>query len=194
MNKPLTAMIGALAIALTSCSGGITTAAPIIGVSGSTGSVTITETKDRTTGEITRKVDNKAAVFTFRSTRGSPGGIITGYKITSMKIGSSTTDLVDPKKPLIARAFNVFVQSGFSCTPVPAPGQNCSKIDKDPANGAESAAISIGDANLEGFMLSNGGSANIVYTIIFTGVDDTGHDFEIPVPGFQFIGSYVPVK
>jgi hypothetical protein len=193
MNKTLTAIIGTLALALTSCSGGLSLADPIIGRAGNTGSVTIVETKDRTTGEITRKAENKPAIFTFRATRGSLGGTITGYKITSAKIGGNP-DLIDPKKPFVANSLNVFVQSGFSCTPAPAAGQSCSTINKDPANGAESAPISIADVNLESFMISSGGSANITYNIVFTGVDDTNHDFEIPVPGFTYIGSYNPVK
>jgi hypothetical protein len=193
MNKTLTSIIGLLAITLTGCSGGISFADPIIGRAGSTGSVTITETRDNT-GQLARKTSFVPATFTFRSTRGSLGGIINGYKITSMKIGGNPVDLIDPKKPIVTGSLNVFVQSGFSCTPAPAAGQNCSTINKDPANGAESAPISITDGSLESYMLSNGGSANVTYNLVFTGVDDTGHNFEIPVPGFTFIGSYAPVK
>jgi hypothetical protein len=189
MKKTLTAMIGVLALTFTACSGGLSLADPIIGRAGSTGSVTITETTDNS-GKITRKTTFVPAVFTFRATRGSLGGIITGYKITSLKIGSNP-DLVDAKKPIFTSSLNVFVQSGFSCTPAPAPGQNCTTINKDPANGAESAPISITDGNLEGYMLSSGGSANITYNLVFIGIDDTGHSFEIPVPGFTFIGSFI---
>ena len=75
-------MIGIIALTLTGCSGGITTVTPIIGVQGSNGSVTIKETRDAATGAITRNIDNVPAKFTFRATRGSPGGNITGYRIT----------------------------------------------------------------------------------------------------------------
>jgi hypothetical protein len=192
MKKTLTAMIGIIALTFTGCSGGITTVAPIIGVSGSTGTVTIKETRDRTTGEITRTVENVPAKFTFRATRGSPGGNITGYRVTSAKIGSNA-DLIDPKRPLKYGALNVFVQSGFSCTPAAAIGQNCPGINKDPANGAESAAIFITDGALEGYMIAAKGPASITYNFVFFGVDDSGHDFEISVPGFNFNGSYSPV-
>jgi hypothetical protein len=193
MKKTLTAMIGIIALTFTGCSGGITTLSPIIGVSGSTGTVTIKETRDRTTGEITRTVENVPAKFTFRSTRGSPGGNITGYKITSAKIGSNA-DLIDPKKPENHGALNVFVQSGFSCTPAAAAGQNCPGIDKNPANGTESSAIFITDGALESYMIAAKGPASIAYSFVFYGVDDSGHDFEIKVPGFTFNGSYSPVQ
>ena len=138
-------------------------------------------------------VENVPAKFTFRSTRGSPGGNITGYRITSAKIGSNA-DSIDPKSPKKSGALNVFIQSGFSCTPAAAAGQNCPGINKDPANGAESAAILIADSALEGYMISAKGPAIVTYTFVFYGVDDSGHDFEIPVPGFTFNGSYSPVQ
>jgi hypothetical protein len=193
MKKTLTAMIGIIALTFTGCSGGISTVAPIIGVQGNNGSVTIKETRDKTTGEITRTVENVPAKFTFRATRGSPGGIITGYRVTSAKIGSNA-DFIDPKRPLKHGALNVFVQSGFSCIPAAAVGQNCPGINKDPANGSESAAILIADDALEGYMIAAKGPASIAYSFVFYGVDDSGHDFEIPVPGFTFNGSYSPVQ
>jgi hypothetical protein len=195
MKKPFNAIIGTLAIgltglALTGCSGGLSIAIPVINILASEGSVTITETKNATTNVITRATVSTPAKFTFRANRGSLGGNILGYRIISSQIGNNP-NLIDPKKPYIREAVNMFVQSGFTCSPAPASTQSCPGINKDPANGAESGAILISEGGaLESFMLSNSGSASIAYTFVFFGKDDTGADFEIPVKGLNYIGIY----
>jgi hypothetical protein len=191
MKKTIIGFIGAFALItiFTACNGGISFSAVDIGVSGSDGTVTITETLDKETQKISKKVTYESAKFTFRTTPGSPGGTITGFKIVSSKVGDNT--FVEPKKPQSREAINIFVQSGFTCTPAPAVTQNCGTIEKNPANGSESAALILtGGSELASVMIENRSPADQVYDIIFVGKDDTNHDFELPVKGMRFVGIY----
>jgi hypothetical protein len=98
MKKTLTAMLGIIALTLTGCPGGFNTVAPIIGINGADGTVTVTRTEDKDTGKISYTTEYKAAEYTFRTVPGSPGGNILGFAVTSSKIGSNP-NLIDPKKP-----------------------------------------------------------------------------------------------
>jgi hypothetical protein len=191
MNKALTAMLGALALTFTGCPGGFNTVAPVIGINGTDGFVTVTRSKNKDTGEITYTTEFKAAEYTFRTVPGSPGGNILGFKITSSRIGSNP-NLIDPKKPETRQAVNVFVQSGFACTPAPSPTQNCDNpTTRNPANGAESGKILLtGGAELANYMIANNAAASQVYNIVFQGKDTALNDFELPVAGMQYIGIF----
>jgi hypothetical protein len=191
MKKTLTAMIGVLTIALTSCSGGLNTATPAIGTNGTDGKVTVTRTKNEKTGEITYTTEYTAAEYTFRTVPGSPGGNIVGFKVTSSKIGSNP-NLIDPKKPETREALNMFVQSGFTCTPAPATTQNCDNpTTRSPANGTESGKILLtGGAELAAYMIANNTPATQVYNITFQGKDTALNDFNLPLTGMQFIGVF----
>jgi hypothetical protein len=191
MKTTLTAIIGALALTLTGCPGGFNTAAPVIGTSGADGTVTVTRTKNKDTGEITYKTEYKAAEYTFRTVPGSPGGNIVGFAVTSSKIGSNP-NLIDPKKPETREALNMFVQSGFTCTPAPAVTQNCENpTTRSPANGAESGKILLtGGAELAAYMIANNLPATQVYNITFIGKDTTLNDFSLPLKNMQFVGIF----
>jgi hypothetical protein len=191
MNKTLTAMIGALALTLTGCPGGLNTVAPVIGISASDGTVTVTRTEDKDTGKVTYTTEFKAATYTFRTVPGSPGGNIVGFKITSSKVGSNA-DLIDPKKPETREALNMFVQSGFTCTPAPASTQNCDNpTTRSPANGTESGTISlVGGGELANYMIANQGAAVQYYNIVFQGKDTALNDFNLPATGMKFIGVF----
>jgi hypothetical protein len=191
MKKILTTMIGVLALTLTACSGGFNTAPPVIGTSGADGTVTVTRTKNRDTGEITYTTEYKAAEYTFRSVPGSPGGNIVGFAVTSSKIGSNP-NLIDPKKPETREALNMFVQSGFTCTPAPAATQNCDNpTTRSPANGTESGKILLtGGTELAKYMIDNNTPATQVYNITFLGKDTALNDFNLPEKGMQFVGIF----
>jgi hypothetical protein len=191
MKKTLTAMIGVLALTFTACSGGLNTAAPVIGINGADGVVTVTRTINDKTGLTNYEIQYKAAEYTFRTVPGSPGGNIVGFAVTSSKIGSNP-NLIDPKKPDTREAVNIFVQSGFTCTPVPAPTQNCDNpTTRGPANGIESAKIFLtGGSELAAYMIANNTSATQVYNITFLGKDTALNDFILPVKNMQFVGIF----
>ena len=191
MNKTLTAMIGALALTFTGCAGGLNTAAPVIGISGADGTVTVTRTKNKDTGEITYTTEFKSAEYTFRAVPGSPGGNIVGFAVTSSKIGSNP-NLIDPKKPDTREALNMFVPSGFTCTPAPASNQNCENpTTRSPANGAESGKILLtGGGELANYMIANNSAATQVYNITFLGKDTALNDFTLPIKNMQFVGVF----
>ena len=191
MNKPLKTMIAALALTLTACSGGLNTAPPVIGTSGADGTVTVTRTKNKDTGEITYTTEYKSAEYTFRAVPGAPGGNIVGFAVTSSRIGSNQ-NLIDPKKPDTREALNMFVQSGFTCTPAPASTQNCDNpTTRSPANGAESGKILLtGGAELAAYMISNNLPATQVYNITFLGKDTALNDFNLPIKNMQFVGIF----
>ena len=153
--------------------------------------MTVTRTKNKDTGEITYTTEYKSAEYTFRTVPGSPGGNIVGFAVTSSKIGSNA-NLIDPKKPEIRGANNIFVQSGFTCTPAPAATQNCDNpTTRSPANGSESAKRLLeGGAELAAYMISNNLPATQVYDITFLGKDTALNDFSIPVKNMQFIGIF----
>ena len=191
MKKTLTAMIGLIALTITGCSGGLNTAPPVIGINGADGTVTVTRTKNKDTGEITYTTEFKAAEYTFNTFQGSPGGRIIGFKITSSKIGANP-DLIDPKKPDTREALNVFVQSGFTCTPAPAATQNCDNpTTRSPANGTESGKILLtGGAELANYMIANNTAAIQFYNIVYQGKDTALNDFELPAKGMKFVGVF----
>jgi hypothetical protein len=191
MNKTLTAMIGTLALTFTGCSGGLNTAPPVIGISGADGTVTVTRTKNKDTGEITYTTEYKAAEYTFRTVPGSPGGNVVGFAVTSSKIGSNP-NLIDPKKPETREALNMFVQSGFTCTPAPAATQNCDNpTTRSPANGIESGKILLtGGSELASYMIANNSPATQVYNITFIGKDTALNDFTLPIKNMQFVGIF----
>jgi hypothetical protein len=191
MKKTLTAMIGIIALTLTGCSGGLNTAEPVIGTSGADGVVTVTRTKNKDTGEITYTTEYKAAEYTFRTVPGSPGGNIVGFAVTSSKIGSNP-NLIDPKKPDTREAVNMFVQSGFTCTPAPAATQNCENpTTRSPANGSESGKILLtGGSELAAYMIANNLPATQVYNITFLGKDTALNDFTLPIKNMQFVGIF----
>lgn len=191
MKKPLTAMIGLLALTLTGCPGGFNTVAPIIGINGVDGTVTVTRTINEKTNLPNYVVEYKSAEYTFRTVPGSPGGNIVGFAVTSSKIGSNP-NLIDPKKPDTREALNMFVQSGFTCTPAPSANQNCENpTTRSPANGTESGKILLtGGAELAAYMIANNTPATQVYNITFLGKDTALNDFSLPVKNMQFVGIF----
>jgi hypothetical protein len=194
MNKTLTAMIGALMVGLTACSTGDSSfSTGFVEIRPNrtvAGNVTITETLDKETGKISTKTETTSVKWIFSAGPGSPGGRILGFRITSEKVGSNP-DLIDPKKPFNVGGINVYVQSGWSCTPAPGPSQSCLGVNKDKANGAPSGAVEFAPSGaLESFMLANRGSASVTYNFTFYGVDDAGKPFEIALPGEVFTGTY----
>jgi hypothetical protein len=191
MKKTLTAMIGIIALTLTGCSGGLNTAPPFIGINGSDGTVTVTKTINEKTGLPVYTIDLVAAEFTFNTVPGSPGGNIVGYAITSSKIGSNQ-NTIDPKKPETREALNVFVQSGFTCTPAPSATQNCENpTTRSPANGAVSGKFSLeGGGELASYMIANGGNATQTFNITFLGKDTALNDFTLPAKNMQFVGIF----
>lgn len=184
-------MIGIIALTFTGCSGGLNTAPPVIGTGGSDGTVTVTRTINEKTGLPNYTVEYKAAEYTFRSVPGSPGGNIVGFAVTSSKIGSNP-NTIDPKKPETRDAVNMFVQSGFTCTPAPAATQNCDNpTTRSPANGTESGKILLtGGSDLAAYMIANNTPATQVYNITFLGKDTALNDFSVPLKNMQFVGIF----
>ncbi len=194
MKKTLMAMIGGLVLGLTACSTGdssfSTGFVEIRPNRTAAGNVTITETLDKDTQKISTKTAVTPIKWIFIAGPGSPGGRILGFRITGEKVGSNP-DLIDPKKPAIVGGINVYVQSGWTCTPAPAASQSCQTINKDKANGAPSVEISFApSAALESYMLSNRQPASVNYNFVFYGVDDAGKQFEVALPGETVTGTY----
>jgi hypothetical protein len=159
----------------------------------SNGEIIITETRNITTGEITRAFTSQPAKISFRAAPGSISGSILGYRITSQKIGAGV-ELIDPNKPISRSGLNVYIQSGFSCIPAPPVTQSCSVEAGTPANGLESSIISLSSGVLEGYMVANRSSASETLDVTFLGLDWNGKAFEIPVKGLTFIGQYNPAN
>jgi hypothetical protein len=161
----------------------------------SSGTIIITETRNLTTGELTRAITSQPAKISFRAAPGSVSGNILGYRITGQKIGAGV-ELIDPNKPISRSGLNVYVQSGFSCIPAPPVTQSCSVEAGTPANGLESSTISLTSTSgvLEGYMVANRSSASETLDMTFFGLDWNGKPFEIPVKGLMFIGQYNPVN
>lgn len=155
----------------------------------SVGEIIITETRNITTGEITRAFTSQPAKISFRAAPGSISGIILGYRITSQKIGAGI-ELIDPNKPISRSGLNVYIQSGFSCIPAPSVTQSCSVEAGTPANGLESTALSLFSDALEGYMVANRSNASETLNMTFLGLDWNGKAFEIPVNGLTFIGQF----
>jgi hypothetical protein len=151
-----------------------------------TGTIEITETR-AFNGALTRATTSRPAVFTFRAGPGSASGSILEYRITSDRIGSSP-NLIDPRQPPVRTGLNIFVQSGFACTPAPPAEQNCIREGSTPADGLESATVAINSSHLEAFMIANRSSASETFTIEFLGLDENGQTFTISVHGLAFVG------
>jgi hypothetical protein len=155
----------------------------------SSGTIIITETRNLTTGELTRAITSQPAKISFRAAPGSVSGSILGYRITSARIGAGV-ELIDPKKPILYSSLNVYVQSGFSCIPAPPSTQSCSVEAGTPANGLESSTISLTSGLLEDYMVANRSNASETLDATFSGLDENGKAFEIPVKSLTFIGQY----
>jgi hypothetical protein len=190
MNKTLTAMIGVLALTVTGCStenSSFTTGVIEINPSKSDGSYIFTETI--TDKGITATETATAAKFTFRSNPGSMAGRILGFKVTSAKIGGGQ-NLVDSKEPLNG-GLNIYVQSGWLCTPKPEKNNSCTGVDKNPGSGIESDEFILGiPGDLSQIVKSNKTDATEFINLTFYGEDSTGRPFEIAVAQVKFVGRY----
>ena len=164
-----------------------------IRTSASFGNIVVTETRNITTGQITRASTSQPATISFRAAPGSVSGSILGFRITSQKIGTGT-ELIDPNKPISRGGLNLYVQSGFSCIPAPAVTQSCSLEAGTPANGLESSALSLLSDNLEAYMVAKRSDATETMEITFLGIDENGKTFEIPVNGLSFVGQFKTVN
>jgi IPT/TIG domain len=156
------------------------------------GSMTVTRTKNIDTGQITYSTSKTDTRLTFRSVPGSLEAIISGYRITSAKIGSSP-NLISPTNPIVVQGLNVYIQAGFTCNPLPSKYLSCliGAVGYAPASGTESDALIVPvPTDLENYMIANNSAANEILQITLTGTDSLGASVEIPLPEVVFIGIY----
>lgn len=127
--------------------------------------------------------DEVSATYTFRSTPGSIGGRIIGYKVTA-----DTVDGIDYVNAPVGTTIepitgvNTYVTSGFVCEPAPKANQSCDKLAAatKPGDGYESAEIKIAfQAALINTVKAALQGKTRVTTIVFIGKDETGRSFEL---------------